>query len=105
MTPDALLDRLSGVMLRFEPGDSLRAQRLLVQLGRRLFPDAASLIRFHELLLFLRAYPHTPAMRLRSEELLASFHNRVTRLRVAGEDLTAFVDPRVSGIAGTAFSA
>ena len=105
MTPDALLDRLAGVMLRFEPGDSLHAQRLLVQLGRRRFPDAASLIRFHELLLFLRAYPHTPAMRLRSEELLASFHNRVARLRVAGEDLTAFVDPRVSGIAGTAFSA
>lgn len=105
MTLDVLLDRLTGETHRFEPGNNLRAQKLLAQLGRRRFPDAASLIRFHELLLFLRAYPHTPAMRLTCEELLASFHKRVTRLRVAGEDVTAFVDPRVSGIAGTAFSA
>ena len=99
------LDRLAGLMRRFEPGDSLRAQKLLAQLGRRRFPDAASLIRFHELLLFLRAYPHTPAMRRSSEELLASFHQRVTRLRASGADVSAFADPSVSGIAGTAFSA
>ncbi len=99
------LDRLAGLMRRFEPGDSLRAQKLLAQLGRRRFPDAASLIRFHELLLFLRAYPHTPAMRRSSEELLASFHQRVTRLRASGADVSAFANPAVSGIAGTAFSA
>ena len=83
-TLDAALDRLAGLKCRFEPGNSLRAQKLLAQLGRRRFPDAASLIRFHELLLFLRAYPHTPAMQRRSEELLASFHKRVTRLRASG---------------------
>jgi hypothetical protein len=83
----------------------LRAQKLLAKLGRRHFPDATSLIRFHETLLFLRAYPHTPAMRLSSEVLLASFHKRVTRLRASGGDLSAFTDPSVSGIAGTAFSA
>jgi hypothetical protein len=99
------LDRLAGLMRRFEPGSSLRAQKLLAQLGRRRFPDAASLIRFHELLLFLCAYPHTPAMRRSSEELLASFHQRVTRLRASGTDISAFADPPVSGIAGTAFSA
>ena len=104
-TLDALLDRLAGLKCRFEPGNSLRAQKLLAQLGRRRFPDAASLIRFHELLLFLRAYPHTPAMRLSSEELLASFHKRVTRLRASGATVSAFADPPVSGIAGTAFSA
>jgi len=105
MTLDVLLDRLNGEMRRFEPGNNLRAQKLLTQLGRRRFPDAASLIRFHELLLFLRAYPHTPAMRLACEKLLASFHKRVNRLRASGEDVSAFVDPRVSGIAGTQFSA
>src|SRR2546429_4499277 len=104
-TIDALLDRLAGLMRRFEPGDSLRVEKLLAQLGRRRFPDAASLIRFHEILLFLRAYPHTPGIRRSSEGLLASFHKRVTRLRELGEDMSAFVDPRVSGIAGTAFSA
>jgi hypothetical protein len=104
-TLDALLDRLAGLKCRFEPGDSLRAQKLLAQLGRRRFPDAASLIRFHELLLFLHAYPHNPAIRRSSEELLASFHKRITRLRASGADISAFADPPVSGIAGTAFSA
>jgi len=92
-------------MRRFEPGDSLRAQKLLTQLGRRRFPDAASLIRFHEILLFLRAYPDTPAIRRSSEELLASFHQRVTSLGASDADVTAFADPAASGIAGTAFSA
>jgi hypothetical protein len=101
--PDAALDRLAELMRRFEPGNSIRAQKVLAQLGRRRFPDAASLIRFHEILLFLRAYPHSPAMRLRSEELLASFHQRVARLRASGAE--AFAEPPVSGIAGTAFSA
>jgi hypothetical protein len=102
---DAALDQLAGLKCRFEPGDSLRAQKVLAQLGRRRFPDAASLIRFHELLLFLRAYPHTPAMRRSSEQLLASFHKRITRLRASGATVSAFADPPVSGIAGTAFSA
>jgi len=105
MTLDASLDRLAGLVCCFEPGDAQTAQKLLTQLGRRRFPDAASLIRFHEVLLFLRAYPHTSAMRRLTEELLGSFHERVTRLRVAGEDVTVLIDPRVSGIAGTAFSA
>lgn len=104
-TLDALLDRLSLLKTSFEPGDGLRVQKLLAQLGRRCFTDAASLIRFHEILLFLRAYPHTPAIRRSSEELLASFQKRVTRLRESGADISHFADPPVSGIAGTAFSA
>src|SRR5512143_1130769 len=105
MTLDALLDRLARLTCSFEPGDTQAAQKLLAQLGRRRFPDAASLIRFPEILLYLRAYAHTSAMRRLTEELLGSFHKRVTRLRIAGEDVRALVDPRVSGIAGTAFSA
>jgi hypothetical protein len=105
ITVDATLDRLAELKCRFEPGNRLRAQKLLAQLGRRRFHAASSLIRFHELLLFLCAYPHTPAMRKSSETILASFHRRVSILRTSGADLSAFVDPPVSGIAGTAFSA
>ncbi|HEX4900902.1 MAG TPA: hypothetical protein VFV61_10240 [Pyrinomonadaceae bacterium] len=101
---DALLDRLAG-MRRFEPGDSNRVQKLLAQLGRRRFTGSTALIRFHELLLFFRAYPHTPAILQKSEQLLASFHQRVNSLRDSGADVSAFADPPVSGIAGTAFSA
>jgi hypothetical protein len=102
---DTALDRLAGLMRSYEPGDSLRAQKVLAQLGRRRFYDAASLIRFHEILLFLRAYPHTPAIRQMTEDFLASFHERVTRLRASGADVSALAEPPVSGIAGTAFSA
>jgi hypothetical protein len=101
----AALDGLAELKCRFEPANNLRAQKLLAQLGRRHFPDAASLIRFHEILLFLRAYSHTPAIRRSSEELLISFHKRVARLRASGAEVSAFADPLVSGIASTAFSA
>jgi hypothetical protein len=104
-TLEALLDQLSALKTSFKPGDSLRVQKLLAQLGRRRFPDAASLIRLHELLLFLCAYPHTHAMRQMAEALLATFHERVTRLGISGTEVSVFANPRVSGIAGTAFSA
>lgn len=104
-TLEGLLDQLSRLKTSFERGDSLRVQKLIAQLGRRRFPAASSLICFHELLLFLCAYPHGQATRRMAEELLASFHERVTRLRLAGGDVSAFTDPAVSGIAGTAFSA
>jgi hypothetical protein len=99
------LDRLAELTRRFEPGDTTRVRKHLAQLGRRRFPDANSLIRFHEILLFLRAYPHTLAILRSTEELVASFQKRVAHLRVSDADVSAFADPQVSGIAGTAFSA
>ena len=105
ITLDSLLERLAKIKSCFDAGDSLRAQKLLAQIGRRRFDDAASLIRFHEILLFLFAYPHSDAIRRGSETLLASFHERVTRLGNSGGDVTAFSEPTVSGIAGTGFSA
>ncbi len=65
----------------------------------------AELIRAHERLLFLRAYPRNPAMLRRTEKLLASFQKRVERLRRSGADLSPLEEPEVSGIAGTGFSA
>ena len=39
-------------------------------LGRRRFRDAERLIRFHEALLFLRAYPHDRAMRDLAQQII-----------------------------------
>ncbi len=105
ITIDAALDRLAELKRRVNPTCSRRAEKLLEQLIRRRFRDAASLIRFHELLLFLRAHPHSPAMLRQTEAQLSSFHERVGRLRASGADVSVFVDPPVSGIAGTSFSA
>ncbi len=107
ITLNAMLDRLEELKRRFNAKDSLRAEKILSQLARRhRFPNAASLIRFHEILLFMRAYPHNPSIARKAEDALASFHKRVEQLRASGtEDFSALIEPEVSGIAGTAFSA
>ncbi len=75
--------------------------RLLRSLRRRDFPDAESLIRFHDTLLFLRAYPHSRAVMRLSDAILSGFGSRVERLAASGGDLSDFDHPEVSGIAGT----
>jgi hypothetical protein len=104
-TLNALLDQLEHLKRRFNEKDRARAEKVLAQLARRRMPDAASLIRFHEILLFMRAYPHNRSILQRTERLLSTFHRRVEQLRESGaEDMDAFREPEVSGIAGTCFS-
>jgi hypothetical protein len=79
-------------------------RKLLGQFRRLHFGDAARLIRFHEILLFMRAYPQSPALLKQTERLLASFQQRVDKLKAEGADLEPFTDPEVSGITGTTFS-
>jgi hypothetical protein len=79
-------------------------RKLLGQFRRLHFRDAAQLIRFHEILLFMRAYPQSLALLKQTESLLASFTQRVEKLKEEGADLTPFTDPEVSGVAGTTFS-
>ncbi len=95
------LSELEAVRYRFGPGDAARALKLLNSLDSARFPDARSLIRFHEVLLFLRAFPQSPAVLRKAESLLNSFHRKVEALRRAGADMSAFDPIEVSGIAGT----
>src|SRR5262249_13385600 len=73
-------------------------------LRRFRFPDAESLIRYHEAALFLRAYPQTRGVLRRSEKALASVPGRVAGLERDGKDLFALDTPEVSGIAGAAIT-
>jgi hypothetical protein len=100
-TLDALLTRLEAAKGRFGPTAATETRRLLESLARWEFPDAKSLIRFHEALLFLRAFPQSPAVVQRIEELLDAFHERVSKLCERGIDMSAFDDFDTSGIAGT----
>lgn len=105
-TPENLLDRLDE--LKRPTGAHGRAllRSALVEAARREFDAASSLIRFHEILLFLRAYPQSKALLRQTEKILSSFKARVDRLREAGaEDFYEFADPQVSGVAGTYLSA
>ena len=98
---DRLLSRLEQEKSRFSRGSAARIQQLLAALGGREFHDPRSLIRFHDALLFLRAYPQNAQVVARTERLLATFVQRLRRLRAAGADMSVFDPEQVSGIAGT----
>lgn len=98
---DPLLAALDEAKLRFGAGGAERVRELLDSLASRSFPDAGSLIRFHEALLFIRAYPQDEPVMQRAEELLASIPQRVEQLRGAGASLADMDSVETSGIAGT----
>ena len=100
--PRDLLDRLDDWKRRFAPAGDGQLETLLDQIAARRFRDPAGLIRLHETLLFLRAYPRTPAVARLADEILAGFAARVAPLK---DNLEAFEEPEVSGIAGTSFAA
>jgi hypothetical protein len=84
--------------------DPARTARLLESFDGRVLADATDLIRLHEALLFLRAYPQDRATLRGAERLLSRFGNRIERLAASEGDLEPFDRPDVSGIAGTAIS-
>ncbi len=99
-TTSALLAQLEALRLQRTPGASVQLERLLAALERREFDDA-SLIRFHDAVLFLRAFPAGARIRQKTESILKTFAGRVAALKKSGNDLTAFDPESVSGIAGT----
>src|ERR1700688_2385862 len=101
---ERLLDRLEAAKRQFGSKDATTAE-ILTALDRRRFPDAQSLIRFHEALLFFRAYPSNARIMRLTDRLLASFPHRIAPLRRSGADLEPLEEPEVSGIAGTGLSA
>jgi hypothetical protein len=99
------LDRLEAFKRAFGTGEHAALPGSLRRLGRARFHDAESLIRFHEALLFFRAYPPNAEVLRLADELLQLIPKKIAQLRRAGADLTPFEEPDVSGIAGSAFSA
>jgi hypothetical protein len=96
-----LLDQLDEAKRRFEKGDAGLVSKILASLARKRFEDAESLIRYHELLLFVRAYPPNDSVVAQAEAVLQTFADRVADLREAEVDLSPLEHPEVSGIAGT----
>jgi hypothetical protein len=99
------LDRLEALKRAFGREEQTTLPLLLRRMTRARFRDAGSLIRFHEALLFFRAYPPNAEVLRLADELLQLIPKKIAQLRRAGVDLTPFEEPDVSGIAGTAFSA
>ena len=101
-SPDDLLTQLEDTKNRFESGHAAIVNRLFAQLAGLELSDPHQLIRFHECLLFLRAFPHAPSQIPRVEGLLNTFHERIEKLRATNADMSLFDDFDTSGIAGTA---
>ena len=99
--PNQLLAQLETAKNRFELGNPSLIAKLLTQLSKVVFCDAHQLIRFHECLLFLRAFPQAAFLTPRIERLLNNFHRRVEKLRDLSADMSVFDDFDTSGIAGT----
>ncbi len=98
---DSLLSKLEAARYRFGRAEATIVVSLLKRLEAARLPDPASLIRFHETLLFLRAFPQGPAVVRTTERILTNFHKKVGALRRAGADMDAFDDFDTSGISGT----
>lgn len=90
----ATLARLERTRFEFRPGASRRKRALLERLQRSQLQDADSVLRLHELLRFMDAYPDDAALRVQVVRMLKSFSER--------EDVREFREELInSGIAGT----
>ena len=98
--PNDPLTLLEAAKNQFNPGQASKIQKLLGQISK-LQLDPHQLIRFHEALLFLRAFPHAQSEIPRLENLLNTFHLRIEKLRAANAVMSLFDDFDTSGIAGT----
>jgi hypothetical protein len=101
LNPGELLAQLEAAKNYFESAHTAVIAKLLTQLSKFQFTDPHQLIRFHECLLFLRAFPHSRALNSRVENQLNTFHQRVEKLRASRADMSIFDDFDTSGIAGT----
>jgi hypothetical protein len=82
----------------FAPNQLLQTLR---GLQRCEIDEPEELVRFHEALLFLRAYPVSARVLKKIDAILKTFAHRISKLRDANADLSPLDDPEVSGIAGT----
>jgi hypothetical protein len=98
--PNHQIAELEESTRHFGAGDKTIV-RVLTALSKATIEDAESLVRFHETLLFLRAYPPSAKVLKQVEAMLKSFARRISELREADADLSPLDEPEVSGIAGT----
>src|SRR5258705_1628240 len=93
-----LLRQLEECRYRFGHGAVSRTVTLLNSIAASQFPDPQSLMRFHEALLFLRAFAQGPGVLRMIEKLLNSFSQRVASLRKNGIDLSAWDTFEFAGV-------
>jgi hypothetical protein len=100
------LDKLEAFRSQIGVLNEQQFLRLLHAAARLPFgKDAESLIRFHDLLLFLRAFPPGPRVPELADKLLSGIEKQVKAVLAAGADPDDFAPEEVVGIAGTVVEA
>src|ERR1044071_9444781 len=105
-TAARLLQRLEQARSQIGTINEREIVRLISAASRATFgKDAQSLIRFHDLLLFFRAFaPGASILRL-ADRLIGKFEAKVKAALAAGADADDFAPEEVVGIAGTVVEA
>ena len=103
-TIQRLIEQLDEAKRQFAPRAANQTVQLLRRLAKLTIDDPQTLIRFHEILLFITAYPQSAPAREQAQSILNRFSERVTSLRDADVDLSPLETPEVSGMAGTVVS-
>ena len=98
---DKLLSQLEAARYRFGRKESAPVLKFLHQLDRARISDPGLLIRFHEALLFLRAFPQGPSILQATERILNRFRKKVEALRELGVSLDDWDTFEHSGVSGT----
>ena len=98
---DAWLHELQRLRTEFGTAAARRKLALLDGADRPTFADAAQLVEYHDVLLFIRAYPDTRAVAAAAERRLRGFLHDVANYRAAAGDPSgqALLD---SGLIGSA---
>ncbi len=84
-------------------GSAAQVQKLLRLFRNANFQDAQSLVRFHDLLLFLRAFPQNAKVVKLTERLLAGIGRQVAQLREHDASVELFDNEQFSGVANTRY--
>jgi hypothetical protein len=100
-----LLDRLDAWKANFGQGGARQLEDFLAAAAGWQPGAPAEAIRFHETLLFLRAYPRSRRAARLAGQILFRFADRIALLPSAGADTAPFEAPEVSGIAGASLGA
>ena len=78
------LEKLEAAKSEYASGCAARVEKLLVSMRNCVFRDPQSLIRFHDTLLFLRAFPQSRKVVQLTEQLLGGVEQQVKRWREFG---------------------
>jgi len=97
-----LIDQLVILRGQYDRRSVGRLENVLNRLQGFRPADAEQLVRVHDAVLFLRAFPPSRAIAALADRWLSGAGGHVERLKAAGADLSLFDDERFSGMAGTA---